>query len=166
LITQIPYVLKFSKLNIIPIDILMAGPKNGSSFTWQSIVAGIQTFKRGCIWRVGSGENIKIRSDPWVPVSPNRKIISPRGDCILTRVSELIHPYRGQWDQELILNVFILLMQIEPSRSLYMTMDLRISLLGGVLDQAPFLSNPLITQNGDISLMGVHVDHDSVYSSK
>jgi hypothetical protein len=87
-------------------DILMAGPKSGSSFTWQSIVAGIQTFKRGCIWRIGSGENIKIWSDPWVPASPNRKIISPRGDCILTRVSELIHPYTGQWDQELIINIF------------------------------------------------------------
>ena len=28
-------------------DILKAGPKSGSSYTWQSIVAGIQTFKRG-----------------------------------------------------------------------------------------------------------------------
>ena len=31
-------------------DILKAGPEKGSSFAWQSIVAGIQTFKRGCIW--------------------------------------------------------------------------------------------------------------------
>jgi hypothetical protein len=38
-------------------DLLKAGPRAGSSFTWQSIVAGIQTFKRGCIWRVGNGES-------------------------------------------------------------------------------------------------------------
>jgi hypothetical protein len=28
-------------------DILKAGPKVGSSFTWQSIVAGLTMFKRG-----------------------------------------------------------------------------------------------------------------------
>jgi hypothetical protein len=34
-------------------NILSAGPKAGSSFTWQSLVAAIPTFKRGYIWRVG-----------------------------------------------------------------------------------------------------------------
>jgi hypothetical protein len=28
-------------------DILKAGPKAGSSFTWQSILASLPTFKRG-----------------------------------------------------------------------------------------------------------------------
>jgi hypothetical protein len=36
-------------------NLLMAGPKSNSSFTWQSIIAGLQTFKRGHIWRIGSG---------------------------------------------------------------------------------------------------------------
>jgi hypothetical protein len=31
-------------------DILKAGPKTGSSFTWQSILAGLTTFKHGYIW--------------------------------------------------------------------------------------------------------------------
>jgi hypothetical protein len=60
-------------------DILKAGPRAGSSFTWQSICAGIQTFKRGCIWRVGSGDSINIWSDPWIPASPNKKFFL-RGD--------------------------------------------------------------------------------------
>ena len=30
-------------------NLLLAGQKNGSSFTWQSLVAGLQTFKRGHI---------------------------------------------------------------------------------------------------------------------
>jgi hypothetical protein len=38
--------------------VLKAGPKAGSSFTWQSIVAGIATFKRGHIWRVGTGTKL------------------------------------------------------------------------------------------------------------
>jgi hypothetical protein len=87
-------------------DILKAGPKAGSSFTWQSIVAGIQTFKRGCIWRVGDGESISIWTDPWLHSSPNRKVMTPRGECILTKVSELIDPTTGNWDQQLIHNIF------------------------------------------------------------
>lgn len=77
-------------------DILDAGPKKGSSFTWQSIVAGIQTFKRGYIWRVGNGDSINIWRDPWIPTSPNRKIISERGAALIDRVSDLISPVTGQ----------------------------------------------------------------------
>jgi hypothetical protein len=87
-------------------DILQARPKSGSSFTWQSIVAGIQTFKRGCIWRVGNGDHIDIWRDPWVPSSPDRKISTPRGECILRKVSDLIDPISGIWDSELIQGIF------------------------------------------------------------
>jgi hypothetical protein len=41
-------------------DVLKPGPKARSSFTWRSIVAGIATFKRGHIWRVGTGDKINI----------------------------------------------------------------------------------------------------------
>jgi hypothetical protein len=87
-------------------DILKAGPKAGSSFTWQSIVAGIQTFKRGCIWRVGDGSSIEILKDPWIPMSPDRKIITPRGDYVLTKVADLIDPVTGTWDEPLIRDIF------------------------------------------------------------
>jgi hypothetical protein len=79
-------------------DILSAGPKAGSSYTWQSITAGVATFKRGYLWRVGNGESIKIWYDPWIPSSPDRKVISPRNNVIYTKVSELIRPVTGQWD--------------------------------------------------------------------
>jgi hypothetical protein len=87
-------------------DILNAGPKAGSFFTWQSIVAGIQTFKRGYIWRIGDGENINIWSDPWIPGSANRKNSTKQGVCILSKVSELIDPISGNWDQDLITYIF------------------------------------------------------------
>jgi hypothetical protein len=79
-------------------NILKAGPKAGSSYTWQSIVAGIATFKRGHIWRVGNGESIDIWSDPWIPSSQDGKVISARGGAVLTKVSDLIDPLTGQWD--------------------------------------------------------------------
>ena len=33
--------------------LLNAKLKSGSSYTWQSVLAGLECFKRGCIWRVG-----------------------------------------------------------------------------------------------------------------
>jgi ribonuclease HI len=87
-------------------DVLKAGPKAGSSFTWQSIVAGIQAFKRGCIWRVGNGDKIDIWRDCWIPSSPNRKILTPRGDCVLSRVEQLIDPILEVWDRDLIESIF------------------------------------------------------------
>ena len=35
-------------------DILNCQLKKGSSYVWQSIWSGIQTFKKGYIWRVGN----------------------------------------------------------------------------------------------------------------
>lgn len=87
-------------------DILSAGPNKGSSYTCQSIVSGIQTFKRGCIWRVGTGSKIDIWQDPWIPTSENRRVITPRGATLLGKVEELIDPHTGQWDADLIGSVF------------------------------------------------------------
>jgi hypothetical protein len=87
-------------------DILKAGPKAGSSFTWQNIVAGITTFKRGYVWRVGDGESIDIWSEPWIPSRPSRRILFPRGNAVVTKVSELICPITGMWDEELLRSLF------------------------------------------------------------
>lgn len=87
-------------------DLLSAGPKKGSSFTWQSIFAGIQTFKRGHIWRVGSGEKINIWEDHWIRSSPSRKVITPRNGVLTTKVNKLIDPMTEQWDEELIRDIF------------------------------------------------------------
>jgi hypothetical protein len=76
--------------------------KSGASFTWQSILAGIQCFNRGCIWRVGDGSQIDIWGDPWIPNSPDGKVITPKGHIIITNVQELINPISGAWDEELI----------------------------------------------------------------
>jgi hypothetical protein len=83
-------------------NILKAGPKYGSSFTWQSILAGVATFKRGFIRRVGNGEDINIWSDPWIPRSPDFKVTSLRGNAVYTKVSELINPVTETWDTQLL----------------------------------------------------------------
>jgi hypothetical protein len=87
-------------------NILKAGPKAGSSYTWQSILAGLTTFKRGYIWRVGNGESINIWTDPWIPSSHDRRVTTPRGGAVYTKVSDLISPVDGLWDVQLLGNLF------------------------------------------------------------
>jgi hypothetical protein len=71
-------------------DILNCKLKKGSSYTWQSIWAGIKSFKRGHMWRVGDGSHIDIWKDPWVPGSPNLMITTRINNTVLTKVSDPI----------------------------------------------------------------------------
>jgi hypothetical protein len=87
-------------------DLLNADLKKGAAYTWQSIWAGLQTLKRGYIWRVGDGSNINIWTDSWIPCSCSRKVITPRGHTVYTKVSELIDPITRAWDVELLKSIF------------------------------------------------------------
>jgi hypothetical protein len=87
-------------------NLLEAKMKSGSSYTWQSILAGLACFKKGCIWRVGDGTQINIWSDNWIPSSHNMKVMTPKGAVLLNNVSDLINPIDGQWDVELINDIF------------------------------------------------------------
>uniref|UniRef100_A0A0A9CHE7 Reverse transcriptase zinc-binding domain-containing protein n=1 Tax=Arundo donax TaxID=35708 RepID=A0A0A9CHE7_ARUDO len=78
----------------------------GISYAWRSIVRVMQALKEGLIWRVGDGTQINIWNDPWVPAGTKRRHITPRGRVLLTRVSELIDPTTGEWDSNLIREVF------------------------------------------------------------
>lgn len=87
-------------------NLLNAKSKSGSSYTWQSILAGLDCFKRGYIWRVGDGSQIKIWEDSWIPSSHNLEIMTPRGGNLVTKVEELINPVTGLWDQDLLRSLF------------------------------------------------------------
>uniref|UniRef100_A0A8I6YQZ6 Reverse transcriptase domain-containing protein n=1 Tax=Hordeum vulgare subsp. vulgare TaxID=112509 RepID=A0A8I6YQZ6_HORVV len=87
-------------------DLLNCQLKKRSSYTWQSIWHGLQTFKKGIIWRVGDGSSINIWNDPWISSSPNKRILTPRNNIVLTKVSELIDVESRSWDEEMIRHVF------------------------------------------------------------
>ena len=87
-------------------SLLQATLKNGASFTWQSIMKGLETFKLGYIWRIGTGEQVNIWRDPWIPNSADRRVITPRGQTVLTTVNDLIDPTSGNWDEDLITSIF------------------------------------------------------------
>ena len=56
---------------------------------------------------MGNGENINVWEDPWIPSSPSRKLISSRGNIVITRVSDLIDPVTRAWDEPLLRSLFL-----------------------------------------------------------
>jgi hypothetical protein len=83
-------------------DILKADPKLGSSFTWQTILAGLNTLKRGLIWTVVTGDKINIWCDSWIPSSASKTVITLGGTTVYTRVSKLIDPITDVRDEPLL----------------------------------------------------------------
>ena len=63
-------------------------------------------IKKGMIWRVSDGHNLNIWTDPWLPKGFSRRPVTPRGSCILTWVDELIDPMTGEWDEQLVQEIF------------------------------------------------------------
>ena len=62
---------------------------------------------RGIVWRVGDGESIKVWTDPWIPRGSTRRVISQRGNNLITKVVELIDPSTNSWDMELVQQTFM-----------------------------------------------------------
>lgn len=86
--------------------ILTCQPRNGISYSWRSILTGLELLQEGIIWRVGDGTSINIWSDPWLPRGATRRPITPRGASLLTTVSELLNPITGGWDEQLVQDTF------------------------------------------------------------
>jgi hypothetical protein len=63
-------------------------------------------MKQGMIWRVGVGVGLNIWKDPWIPRGSSRRPCTPRGHTILSEVADLIDPYTGQWDVQLVRDSF------------------------------------------------------------
>jgi hypothetical protein len=87
-------------------SLLEATVAPGISYSWHSILRGVQLLKEGLIWRIGCGTEVNIWSDPWLNREGSRQPVTPRGQCLLTKVSELIDPYTGQWDEVLVRDTF------------------------------------------------------------
>lgn len=87
-------------------DVLKAVPKSGMSYSWRSILKGIDVLKKGIIWRVGNGESIRIWQDPWIPKQWTRLPMLPRGRNLVQKVEVLISPVTGGWDAQLVEQTF------------------------------------------------------------
>lgn len=76
------------------------------SCTWKAIAHGLELLKKGLIWRVGSGEKVRIWRDPWIPRGWSRRPIGKRRPCRLKWVSQLNDRDHGSWCEEVVREVF------------------------------------------------------------
>uniref|UniRef100_A0A8I7B954 Reverse transcriptase domain-containing protein n=1 Tax=Hordeum vulgare subsp. vulgare TaxID=112509 RepID=A0A8I7B954_HORVV len=87
-------------------DILSAEPKEGMSYTWRSILKGLEVLKAGVIKCVGDGSTIDIWLDPWLSRNWSRTPTTPRRNIIVQKVEELMDPFQGGWDEALVKDIF------------------------------------------------------------
>lgn len=67
------------------------------SFSWRNILEAWPIFQAGLLWKVGSGENVDVWNDNWIPSTPTHALRKPN-DCVISQVSELIDPVTKSWD--------------------------------------------------------------------
>jgi hypothetical protein len=87
-------------------SILEAVPKAGMSYTWRSILKGLDLLKHGIIWRIGTGEAVDVYRDPWIPRGTTRR---PRTYDELDesiKVCDLINQEDTSWDEDLVRFLF------------------------------------------------------------
>lgn len=74
---------------------MQASEGPGIAYTWRSIIRGFKALERGLVCRVGDGTQVRIWEDPWTPCGVTRRPITPRGNVLLSKVSELFDPTTG-----------------------------------------------------------------------
>jgi hypothetical protein len=88
-------------------DFLYAKHSQNMSYSWQSIQKASWVLKKGCIWQIGNGENIKIWEDKWINPQPGSVTWSKKPEnTTLQKVSDLIDVNSGGWKTQLISQTF------------------------------------------------------------
>jgi hypothetical protein len=89
-------------------DILQAQMGNRPSFTWRSIHQAIWVLNKGSCWKIGTGNNINIWRDNWLPQQNGYKILTTKANHSPILVSDLIlNQPNPTWNVTLIDNTFL-----------------------------------------------------------
>ena len=90
-------------------SILEAMDSNTGSYAWKSILSARDVILKGMVWRIGNGQNIRIKEDRWLPVSPKSPITSPLPTvAVETKVQTLINLELGVWRADHVNQLFLL----------------------------------------------------------
>ena len=89
-------------------SILEARDSIVGSYAWKSILSARDVIRRGMVWRVGTGERVRIKEDRWLPDKTNGLVISPLPQVAAeTKVSSLIDQDQVRWNEEVVRNLFL-----------------------------------------------------------
>uniref|UniRef100_A0A803PGZ2 RNase H type-1 domain-containing protein n=1 Tax=Cannabis sativa TaxID=3483 RepID=A0A803PGZ2_CANSA len=79
---------------------------NNPSFIWRSILEAKYLITKGGRPLIGSGENVSIMNDPWLPDEDNPHVTSSHPTLIDQKVSCLLEMNDKRWDVEVIVDLF------------------------------------------------------------
>ena len=93
------------------------------SYTWQSILKGREILKRGLKFQLGTGEQVSLWNDPWIPLLPNFWPFSaPMLGTEDWRLSDVIDESDMTWNDMMVRDLFS---EIECGRILGIPLSLR-----------------------------------------
>lgn len=75
------------------------------SFSWRSIFNARHVLCAGLLWRIGSGDHVRIWQDDWIPGIPAHSLHQP-DNCIFQYVSDLIHLDTKTWNVQALHQLF------------------------------------------------------------
>ncbi|KAH9710584.1 DNA mismatch repair protein MLH3 [Citrus sinensis] len=77
------------------------------SYTWRSIMAAKQVVVKGSRIQIGSGQQVQINKDLWLPDADNGFITTVLDESLATAtVNSIMVPGQRQWDTDLVANIF------------------------------------------------------------
>ncbi|XP_072062287.1 uncharacterized protein [Arachis hypogaea] len=90
-------------------DLLHAEIGSIPSWGWRSVLEGRKVIEKGFLWKIGSGANVRIFHDPWLPPPlpfnvPQAAVTIPP-NLQVYYVSALLNPDRS-WNRNLIESIF------------------------------------------------------------
>ena len=89
-------------------SILDAKDSSSRSYAWKSIIGARDVIRKDMVWRIGTGEAVRIKEDRWLPGRANCLVISPLPFMAPdVRVSSLIDPDRVAWRTEVVQQLFM-----------------------------------------------------------
>ncbi|CAN6724078.1 unnamed protein product [Malus baccata var. baccata] len=81
------------------------GKGRNTSWGWKGIFESRTVLQHGVRWRVGDGESINIRKDPWLP-TPSTFLAKPLDNLEEIKVRDLIDPISKSWKEGVITEGF------------------------------------------------------------
>lgn len=88
-------------------EFMQAELKAGASYTWRSILAGRRVLEKGLRFQVGSGIDISVWQDRWIPIPYGFKpYTEPMEGLEDLRVADLIDPVDRVWQPHLLQGLF------------------------------------------------------------
>ncbi|CAN6573468.1 unnamed protein product [Malus baccata var. baccata] len=82
-----------------------AGRGRNTSWGWKGIFESRTVLQHGVRWRVGDGESINIRKDPWLP-TPSTFLAKPLDNLEEIKVRDLIDPISKSWKEGVVTEGF------------------------------------------------------------